>query len=58
MNHNILLYALYPATKSGNKSIDSLEISHGQKIKGVGVKKFYLEYLNLTKESISTEINL
>jgi hypothetical protein len=24
MNHNVLLYSLYPATKSGNKSIDSL----------------------------------
>lgn len=54
LNGNYLHYALYPATKAGTKSEDALEISHGQKIKGVGIKRFYLEYLNLSKESIST----
>ena len=58
LNNNFLHYALFPANKRGEKANDAIEISHHQRIKGIGVKKFYLEYLNLCKESISTEINL
>lgn len=54
LNNNFLHYALYPANKRGEKSNDGIEISHNQRIKGIGIKKFYLEYLNLSKESIST----
>ena len=39
---NFMHYALYPALKGGEKMPDSLEISHSQKIKGVGVKRYYL----------------
>jgi hypothetical protein len=58
LNNNFLHYALYPANKRGEKVSDAIEISHSQRIKGIGVKRFYLEYLNLSKESISTQINL
>lgn len=54
LNRNYMHYALFPASKSGEKMEDGLEISHGQRIRSVGFKRFYLEYLNLTKESIST----
>ena len=42
LNPNFMHYALYPATKNGEKMMDGLEISHGQRVKGVGVKRFYL----------------
>lgn len=54
LNNNYMHYALYPANKKGMKTSDAIEISHNQRIKGVGVTKFYLEYLNFSKESIST----
>jgi hypothetical protein len=57
LNSNSLHYALYPANKKGLKLKDSIEITHGQRIKILGFKYFYLEYLNLAKDSISTDIN-
>lgn len=42
LNNNYLHYALFPANKKGEKVSDAIEISHHQKIKGIGVKKFYL----------------
>lgn len=58
LNNNYIHYALYPANRKGEKTNDAIEISHQQRIKGTGVNKFYLEYLNYCKDSISTEINL
>jgi hypothetical protein len=58
LSDNYLLYALFPANRSGEKVNDAIEISHRQRIRGTGVKKFYLEYLNFAKETISTQINL
>ena len=58
LNNNYINYAMYPATKKGLKASDAIEISHQQRIKGTGINKFYLEYLNYCKDSISTEINL
>jgi hypothetical protein len=42
LNNNVLHYALYPAQKNGKKGSDSMEISHMQRVKSVGVRKFYL----------------
>lgn len=42
LNNNFLHYALFPANKRGEKANDAIEISHHQRIKGIGVKKFYL----------------
>lgn len=42
---------------SGSRVNGSQEIAHNQRIKSVGGRRFHLEYLNLSKESISTEIN-
>jgi hypothetical protein len=52
LNPNYMHYALFPASKKGEKVPDSIEISHGTRIRGVGSKRFFLEYLNLSKHSI------
>jgi hypothetical protein len=42
LNSNYMHYALFPATRRGEKASDAIEISHQQRIKGTGVNKFYL----------------
>jgi hypothetical protein len=42
LNSNYMHYALYPANKKGQKPSDAIEISHNQRIRGIGVNKFYL----------------
>lgn len=58
LSDNYLHYALFPANNRGEKATDGIEICHGQRIRATGIKRFYLEYLNLSKETISTQINL
>ena len=50
-------YALFPANKKGGKLKNAAEISHYQRIRSMAGNKFYLEYLNFSKESISTAYN-
>jgi hypothetical protein len=58
LNDNQLLYALFPANGRGEKASDAIEVCHSQRIRGTGLRKFFLEYLNFSKETISTQINL
>jgi hypothetical protein len=58
VDHNYMHYAMYAASKRGEKANDAIEISHHQRIRAVGTSRFYLEYLNFSKESISTVFNL
>ena len=58
LNEDHLLYALFPANSRGEKPSDAIEVCHSQRIRGTGVRRFFLEYLNLSKETISTQINL
>lgn len=58
INQNYILYALFPANSKGEKVADAMEVCHTQRIKGTGVKRFFLENVSLSKESISTQINL
>ena len=58
MNHNHLFYALYPASKSGDKMEECEEVEHGKMIRNVQCDYFYLEELGLTKKSIATSFFL
>lgn len=42
INQNPIMYALFQANKEGQKLKDAIEISHKQRVRGVGGKRFYL----------------
>jgi hypothetical protein len=58
ISDNPLLYALFPASRSGERAPDAMEVYQSQRVRATALRRFRLEDLHLSNDSISTQINL